>query len=132
MRLRLLVVDDDPVLLRSLRDVLETDGHAVTQAPDGAAGINAFQTALASGKVFDAVISDLGMPGLDGRRVASAVKEASPTTPVLLLTGWGERIMAEEEALPHIDRVLSKPPKISELREALAECCNGDRQAKIA
>lgn len=132
MRLRLLVVDDDPVLLRSLRDVLETDGHAVTQAGDGAAGVSAFQTALTSGKAFDAVITDLGMPGLDGRRVASAVKEAAPTTPVLLLTGWGERIMAEEEALPHIDRVLSKPPKISELRAALAECCNADRRAKIA
>src|SRR6185312_9821165 len=131
-RLRLLIVDDDPVLLRSLRDVLETDGHAVVQASDGAAGIAAFQAASTASNTFDAVITDLGMPGLDGRRVAGAVKESSPSTPVILLTGWGERIIAEEEALPNIDRILSKPPKISDLREALAECCSAGREARIA
>ena len=73
------------------------------------------------------VITDLGMPYMDGRKVASAVKAASPTTPVILLTGWGQRLVAEAEVPPHVDRVLSKPPKLRELREALAEFCQPTR-----
>ena len=68
---------------------------------------------------FDVVISDLGMPYVDGRKVASAVKILSPSTPVILLTGWGERLMAEGDLPAHVDRVLGKPPKLHQLREAL-------------
>jgi signal transduction histidine kinase/CheY-like chemotaxis protein len=131
-RLRLLIVDDDPILLRALRDVLETDGHVVTSASGGAAGIATFLEAESGDKPFDAVITDLGMPGLDGRRVASTIKEANPATPVLLLTGWGERMRAEEETPGHVDRVLSKPPRMYELREALNECCGRDSGAQAA
>ena len=63
------------------------------------------------------------MPDLDGRKVAGAIKETSPTTPVLLLTGWGQRLVAEEDVPSHVDRVLNKPPKLRELRAALAACC---------
>jgi signal transduction histidine kinase/ActR/RegA family two-component response regulator len=131
-RLRLLIVDDDPILLRSLRDVLETDGHVVTPASGGAEGIEAFEAGRASGKPFDAVITDLGMPRIDGRRVAAGIKESSPATPVLLLTGWGERLKAEDEMPPHVDRVLSKPPKLAELRAALALACGADKRTKTA
>jgi hypothetical protein len=40
---------------------------------------------------------------------------------VILLTGWGQRIVAEGDVPPHVNRVLSKPPKLRELRAALAE-----------
>ena len=65
--------------------------------------------------------TDLGMPYVDGRQVAAAVKAASAATPVILLTGWGRRMLAEHEIPPHVDRLLSKPPRLSELRAALAE-----------
>ena len=122
-RLRLLLVDDDPILLRSLRDALETDGHVIETANGGEAGIAAFRAALDRGEAFAAVITDLGMPYVDGRRVAVAVKEASPATPVILLTGWGRRLVAEGDIPPHVDRVLAKPPKLRELRQALAQLC---------
>jgi signal transduction histidine kinase/ActR/RegA family two-component response regulator len=131
-RLKLLIIDDDPILLRSLRDVLEQDGQFVTSAPDGASGIAAFEAARSEGKGFDAVITDLGMPGLDGRRVASAIKQASPATPVILLTGWGERLRAEEETVPNVDQILSKPPKLSEVRAALAIACGEEVIANAA
>lgn len=119
-RLRILVVDDDPLLLRSLRDTLELDGHAIVTANGGQEGISAFQSGLKSGAPFMAVITDLGMPYVDGRQVSSAVKHASPDTPVIMLTGWGQRMAAEGEVPPFVDRVLSKPPKLRELRDALA------------
>jgi signal transduction histidine kinase/PAS domain-containing protein/ActR/RegA family two-component response regulator len=122
-RLRLLLIDDDPVLLKSLRDALETDNHVITTANGGAEGISVFRTALDRGEFFAAVITDLGMPSMDGRRVAAAVKEISPGTAVILLTGWGRRLVAENGIPLHVDRVLAKPPKLSELREALAQLC---------
>ena len=122
-RLRLLLVDDDPVLLKSLRDALETDGHVIVTANSGEAGIATFRASLDRGEPCAAVITDLGMPYVDGRQVAAAVKESSPATPVILLTGWGHRLIAEGDVPPHVDRVLAKPPKLREVREALAQLC---------
>jgi CheY-like chemotaxis protein len=121
-RLRILVVDDDPLLIKSLRDTLETDGHQVVAANGGQAGIEAFRAAHVSPKAFEIVITDLGMPYVDGRKVASAIKGMSPSTPIILLTGWGQRLVAEGDIPPHVDKVLNKPPKLRELREALAAC----------
>jgi len=120
--LRILIVDDDPLVLKSLRDTLEADGHAVTTADGGQAGIDAFLAARAQGNPFPVVITDLGMPYVDGRKVSNAVKTAAPGTIILLLTGWGQRLVADGEVPPHVDRVLSKPPKLRDLREALARC----------
>jgi signal transduction histidine kinase/ActR/RegA family two-component response regulator len=124
-RLRLLVVDDDPLILMSLRDTLERDGHVVVTANAGQAGIDTFTAARAGTEPFDLVITDLGMPHVNGGKVAGAVKDASPSTPVILLTGWGKRLVAEGDVPPHVNHVLNKPPKLRELREALARCVPG-------
>jgi len=115
-------VDDDPLLIKSLRDTLETDGHQIVAAGAGQQGIDVFRKAHESGEPFAVVITDLGMPYVDGRQVASEVKKISPTTPVIMLTGWGQRLVAEDDVPPHVDQVLNKPPKLRDLREALAKC----------
>jgi CheY-like chemotaxis protein len=120
--LRILVVDDDPLLLKSLRDTLEGDGHTIVVANGGQEGIDFFRTALNDKQTFDVIVTDLGMPYVDGRQVAGFVKAASPSTPVILLTGWGHRLMTEGDLPEHVDILLSKPPKLRELREALARC----------
>jgi signal transduction histidine kinase/CheY-like chemotaxis protein len=120
-RLRILSVDDDPLLIKSLREALEADGHAVVTANGGQEGIDAFRAAEKRDERFAVVITDLGMPYVDGRKVASAIKNDSPSTPVILLTGWGQRLVAEGDIPPHVDRVLNKPPKLKELRAALAD-----------
>ena len=124
---RILVVDDDPLLLKSLRDTLETDGHAVTTANGGLAGLEAFSAAREAEAPFTLVITDLGMPYVDGRQVAGGVKELSPSTPVILLTGWGQRLMDDGDSPPHVDRVLNKPPKLADLRSALAALTESTR-----
>jgi CheY-like chemotaxis protein len=120
-RLRILVVDDDPLLIKSLHDTLESDGHAVTVADGGQAGIDAFLAAEKRGQPFAVVITDLGMPYIDGRKVAATIRAAAPLTPIVLLTGWGQRLVAEDDVPPHVSRVLNKPPRLHELRSALAE-----------
>ena len=119
---KILLIDDDPVLLTSLREVLVHDGHQVQTATGGRIGIEAFRDALNAGKPFPVVITDLGMPHVDGRAVAAAIKAAAPATSVIMLTGWGQRLVASGEIPPDVVAVISKPPRIAELRQVLAEC----------
>jgi CheY-like chemotaxis protein len=121
--LRLLLVDDDPILLKSLSDALEADGHEIVTANGGREGIETFREAHEAKQLFAAVITDLGMPYVDGRQVANAVKTLEPDAKVILLTGWGQRLQAEGDLPAHVDLVLAKPPRLRELREALARCC---------
>jgi CheY-like chemotaxis protein len=120
-RLQVLIVDDDPLVLRTLRELMVADGHLVTAADGGQAGINAFQAALAVGERFDVVMTDLGMPYVDGRRVAAAIKSAAPEVPIILLTGWGQDAEVRGDASLRADRVIGKPPRLVQLRNALAE-----------
>jgi CheY-like chemotaxis protein/anti-sigma regulatory factor (Ser/Thr protein kinase) len=126
--LRILVVDDDPLVLNSLRDTLIADGHTVIAANGGQEGIDSFRTAIEHDESFAVVITDLGMPYVEGRQVASGVKSLSPSTPVILFTGWGRRLVANDEIPPHVDLVLSKPPKLRDLRDALAKLCLPERK----
>jgi len=120
--MRILVIDDDPLVSQALSDTLERGGHQVTTASGGELGIDAFRAARTHGQSFDVVLTDLGMPYVDGRRVASAIKADSPSTPVVLLTGWGRRMVAENDVPTHVDHVLSKPVDATELRDVVARC----------
>jgi signal transduction histidine kinase len=118
--LRILVVDDDPVLRDSLDNTLRDEGHRVTLAAGGQQGIDLFRAAQQGAERFDVVLTDLGMPYVDGRQVAAAVRAIAPHTPIILLTGWGQQMGAEND-VPQVSRVLGKPPRLRELRAALAE-----------
>ena len=115
------MVDDDPVLIKSLQDTLQEDGHLITVTHGGREGIEAFAAAMRRGERFDVVVTDLGMPHVDGRKVAAAVKDISPRTPVILLTGWGQRLISTNDAPAHVNKVLAKPPRLHELRAAFLE-----------
>ena len=79
--LRILCIDDEPLLRAMLREILEKSGHTVQVADGGEAGIAAFRSARPE-KPFEVVITDLGMPRVDGRQVAALLKKESPKTPV--------------------------------------------------
>jgi len=118
--LSILVVDDDPILRDSLANTLRDEGHRVTLAGGGQEGIDLFRSAQQGAEPFDVVLTDLGMPYVDGRQVAAAVRTAAPHTPIILLTGWGQQMGADND-VPQVSRVLGKPPRLRELRAALAE-----------
>ena len=115
--MRILVIDNELPVLDSMKTVLELEGHTVAGATSGQAGIDMFVAALSGSEPFDAVLTDLSMPGVDGRQVAHAVKSISPATPVILLTGWG----AQTQDPSGVDHVLSKPPRLQELRAVLSK-----------
>jgi DNA-binding response OmpR family regulator len=117
--LRILCIDDEPELRQLLHDVLEVHHHKVTVAPSGREGLEMFRSNLRGREPYEIVITDLGMPDMDGHHVARAVKAESPQTPVIMLTGWGTMMKAEGETAPEVDAVLSKPPRIQELNALL-------------
>lgn len=116
--LHILFVDDEPLIRESLRHTLEGENHTVIACESGEKGLEAFHDALRSNHKFDVVITDLGMPGMSGRQLAAQLKELSPTTPIILLSGWGMTLQAETE--PHVDAVLSKPPNLNLLKATMA------------
>jgi DNA-binding response OmpR family regulator len=71
-----------------------------------------------SGQFFDVIVTDLGMPYVDGSQLARAAKELFPATTVILLTGWGRRMSESDNQSAHVDCILSKPLDLDELRSA--------------
>jgi CheY-like chemotaxis protein len=119
--LNVLIVDDDTSILDSMHAVLTLEGHTVSLAESREAARAAMAKAEAIGKGIDVVITDLAIPGSDGREIARMVKAARAATQVVLLSGWGrgtESALAE----PAIDFVLTKPPQLTDLQDTLA-CC---------
>jgi len=125
-RLQILCIDDEPLLRELLKEILEAEGHQVEVTDGGQAGLTSFRSARQRGNPFDVVITDLGMPYFDGRQVAKALKLESPKTPIILLTGWGAYMKEDGDAPAQVDGVLSKPPRVRELRETINRLVRGN------
>jgi signal transduction histidine kinase/ActR/RegA family two-component response regulator/HAMP domain-containing protein len=117
--LRILCIDDEPLLRELMKEILEREGHSIEVSDSGQSGLDEFRLGRERGRPFDVVITDLGMPYLDGRQVAKAIKQESAETPVVMLTGWGAFMKEDGNAPEHVDAIVSKPPRSKELREIL-------------
>jgi CheY-like chemotaxis protein len=65
------------------------------------------------------VITDLGMPDLDGRQVVQAIKQASPETPIIVLTAWASMLDSNDPLIKQVDAVLQKPLSMAQLETVL-------------
>jgi len=81
---RVLVVDDDPVVAKSFDRVLSGKGYAVITARDGPEALEKLAR-----EDYDAVFTDMRMPGMDGLEVAARIKATRPWLPVVIVTGYG-------------------------------------------
>jgi signal transduction histidine kinase/CheY-like chemotaxis protein len=118
--LRVLCIDDEPLVLEVLQELLEHLGHKTTTALGGQEGLNLFRHCAERHETFDAVITDLGMPGMDGYSLARQLKSESPSTPVILLTGWGMFLGADDPVSTTVDLILPKPPAVNQLQSGLS------------
>jgi signal transduction histidine kinase len=112
-RLRVLVVDDEPLVRETTVAYLTAEGHRVRTAANGQEALAILDT-----EPFDLVVTDRAMPDVSGDTVARAA--AALRTPVILLTGFGDLMVATEERVPGVARILSKPVTATALREAVA------------
>ena len=117
--LRVLCIDDEPQIRQLLNDCLTNFNHRVTVASTGKRGTELFREAMKRNQPYEAVITDLGMPEVDGHQVARTIKTESPNTPVIMLTGWGTMMKEDGETIQQVDAVVSKPPHLKELNELL-------------
>ena len=117
--LNILCIDDEEKVRMLLNDCLTHFNHRVMVASGGKQGVEMFNTAMREKQPYDVVITDLGMPDIDGHHVARAIKTESPKTPVIMITGWGTIMKEDGEATPEVDAVVGKPPNMGELNELL-------------
>ena len=115
--LHILCIDDDAQVRQFLNDCFTNFNHRVKVASGGKRGLEMFRTATLENQPYEVVITDLGMPDIDGQRVARAIKAESPKTPVIMMTGWGTFMEAEGETALPVDAVVGKPPRMQELND---------------
>jgi len=114
--LRVLFADDEASLQEFMRTELPRLGHEVTVCPDGKAAIKAVEKTR-----FDVAILDLRMPGLDGIQVLEQLKQLSPDTEAVMMTGHGSMESAVEALRLGACNYLRKPCKLAEIEAVLIE-----------
>ena len=114
-RAKILLIDDDELVRETLGDLLVREGHAVAACPDGYSGLARLEETP-----FDLVITDLAMPLMPGWEVAKQVKIRHPEIPVVLVTGYSDRIDSEEARAKGVDFLLPKPFGLDDVKEVLA------------
>ena len=117
--LHILCIDDDEAIRQLLNDCLTHYDHTVATAESGEQGIELFRAARQKRQPFDVVITDLGMPKMDGHQVARTIKAESPLTPIIMMTGWGAMMKEDGETASEVDALIGKPPQMQELNELL-------------
>ena len=115
-RLRILVVDDHPIIQEIVSAYLAEDCHVVATASSASEALKKFQTDR-----FDLVITDHAMPETSGQELAARIKKIQPNEPIIMLTGFADLIKQPEGDSPDVDFVLNKPARLDDLRKAIFE-----------
>ena len=125
--LRVLIVDDQEVICELIAEYLHGDGHTTASAFRGDEALVLFRK-----QPFDLVLTDQSMPGMNGSQLAVAIKQLAPTVPVILLTGFGDEMLAMGGPT-EVDLVLGKPICHADLRRAIFQAFNkGKGLASVA
>ncbi len=110
-----LVVEDDPAVRMLVVELLGELGYAAIQAPDGAAAL----PVLASDAPINLMITDVGLPGLNGRQLAEIAREHRKGLPILFLTGYAAGAAVRSEFLGQGMDIAYKPFVLESLAEAI-------------
>jgi two-component system sensor histidine kinase/response regulator len=123
---RILIVDDDPALLEALPAAvhIRMQGIAIDTCESAVAAVEHIQ----SGE-YDAIVSDIKMPGMDGLALLAVIKEKRPATPTLLITGHGEDDLGaramEGGAFEYFSKPIDRDAFITSLERAIRWHRNG-------
>jgi two-component system response regulator AtoC len=120
---KILLVDDEPAVLFTLREVLSVRGHAVVTATSGAEALERLEG-------VDSILTDLQMPGIDGLDLLRQIRDRDPTLPVVLLTAHGSEKVAVNAMKAGAYDYLTKPFDIDEVA-LVAERALESRQLRL-
>jgi DNA-binding response OmpR family regulator len=110
----ILVIDDDERVRTLLRNILLFGGYRVIEASDGESGMRHLEEGG-----FDMVLTDLGMPGMNGWEVTKLIKTRIPQLPVALITGWGTNLDEKKIKESGVDWIIGKPFQVNEILETV-------------
>lgn len=113
---RILVVDDEEAVRELLRDLLEAEGCRVYLAPGGREALGLFQV-----HQFDAIFTDVGMPGMSGWELAHAIRQRNEKVPIAVITGWGSAVGSDEQREARVNWVITKPFRAERIAELARE-----------
>ena len=119
---RILLVDDEPQVVKMATQMLTRLGYRVTPANDSHAALEMFRDAP---DAFDLLITDLTMPRMTGDRLARHVKEIRPALPVILFSGLGKSAAVGKFDMERVNAVLSKPVVKKDLARAIRQALDG-------
>ncbi|MGB9629677.1 MAG: response regulator [Thermodesulfobacteriota bacterium] len=111
----ILIIDDDERVRSLLRDILLFGGYQVVEASDGKSGTKYIE----KGGLVDMVMTDLGMPEMNGWEVVRWIKERAPKIPVALVTGWGVNLDEDKIRESGVDWIIAKPFQVHEILETV-------------
>jgi DNA-binding NtrC family response regulator len=111
--LRVLVVDDEPLIRWSITETLGAGGHDVTEAPDAASALRA----LADGPDPDLVLLDFRLPDSNDLGLLAEIRRVAPSTPVIMMTAFGTPDVAAGALKLGASRVLNKPFNMHDLED---------------
>jgi CheY-like chemotaxis protein len=117
-----LVLEDELVVREIVVEVLEELGLAIVEAVDGPAGLEI----LRSPRPIDLLVTDVGLPGLNGRQVAEAARLLRPNLKILFMTGYAETAATVSGVLEPGMHIITKPFNIDDLAKRVAAIIEGD------
>lgn len=107
---KLLIIDDEPAIRRTLKDILENEDYQVEDAADGAEGLKKIQE-----NEYDVVLCDIKMPKMDGIEVLQKVVESEIDVPLVMISGHGTIDTAVDALKKGAYDYISKPPDLNRL-----------------
>jgi CheY-like chemotaxis protein len=115
-QMRILVVDDEEHIRDLLRELLESEHCAVSTAAGRHEALALFES-----REFDAVLTDLGMPGMSGWELAGAIRRRSKEIPIAVVTGWGKAVASNEQKEAGVNWIIAKPFTADRIFELVRE-----------
>ena len=107
---RILIIDDENSIRRTLRDILENEGYSIDDAPDGIEGLKHVKA-----NHYDVILCDIKMPKMDGLEVLDKILESNPDVPVVMISGHGNIDTAVDAIRKGAYDYISKPPDLNRL-----------------
>ena len=123
---RVLVVDDDPFMVKTLTDVLKLSGWEVDSASSGLQAVDAVEA-----RQFDAVLMDVKMPDMDGVTALKAIKACRPDAIVFLMTAYAAHELLAEAEREGVTRILAKPVNVGVLLGLLTRSVAAQRPVLV-
>jgi len=112
---RLMVIDDEPIVCRRLKQILEKTGYEVDVFNDGADAIKGLGE-----NSYDIIVTDLKMEGVDGMKILETARAKNPATKVIMITGFAEMETAREAFRKGVFDFISKPVEIDVIKQVIS------------